>query len=98
MTDTLWVIVACGALALAYAAYTIQVVMKSDAGNTRMQEIASAIREGAQAYLNRQYRTIAIVGFVIFVVAWVLLGPLVAIGFVIGSVLSGLAGYIGMNV
>ncbi len=98
MTEILWGIVACGVLALAYAAYTIRTVMNADAGSARMQEIASAIREGAQAYLNRQYRTIAIVGFVIFLAAWVLLGPLVAIGYLIGSVLSGLTGYIGMNV
>ena len=98
MTEILWGIVACGALAIVYAAYTIRTVMDADAGTARMQEIAGAIREGAQAYLNRQYRTIAIVGFVIFIVAWILLGPLVALGYVIGSVLSGLAGYIGMNV
>jgi K(+)-stimulated pyrophosphate-energized sodium pump len=98
MTEILWVIVACGVLAIAYAAYTVRRVMNADAGTARMQEIAGAIREGAQAYLNRQYRTIGIVGVVIFVLAWVLLGPLVAAGFVIGAVLSGLAGYIGMNV
>ena len=98
MTETLWVIVACGVLAIAYSAYTITVVMKADPGSARMQEIASAIREGAQAYLSRQYRTIGMVGFVIFIAAWILLGPLVAIGFVIGAVLSGLTGFIGMNV
>ncbi len=98
MTEILWAIVACGALALVYAAFTIRTVMSADAGSARMQEIAAAIREGAQAYLNRQYRTIAIVGVVIFVVAWLLLGPLVAAGYLIGSILSGLAGYIGMNV
>ena len=98
MTEILWAIVACGVLALVYAAYTIRSVMSADAGSARMQEIAAAIREGAQAYLNRQYRTIAIVGVVIFLLAWLLLGPLVAIGFLIGSILSGLAGYIGMNV
>jgi len=98
MTEILWGIVACGALAIIYAAYTIRTVMDADAGTARMQEIASAIREGAQAYLNRQYRTIAVVGFVIFIAAWILLGPLVAVGYVIGSVLSGLTGYIGMNV
>ncbi|MGZ5822510.1 MAG: sodium/proton-translocating pyrophosphatase, partial [Hyphomicrobium sp.] len=98
MTEILWAIVACGVLALVYAAYTIRSVMSANAGSARMQEIAAAIREGAQAYLNRQYRTIAIVGVVIFLLAWLLLGPLVAIGFLIGSILSGLAGYIGMNV
>ncbi len=98
MTEVLWGIVACGVLALAYSAYTIRSVMSADAGTARMQEIAGAIREGAQAYLNRQYTTIAMVGAVIFVLAWVLLGYLVAIGFLIGAVLSGLAGYVGMNV
>jgi K(+)-stimulated pyrophosphate-energized sodium pump len=98
MTEILWGIVACGALAIIYAAYTIRTVMNADAGSDRMQEIANAIREGAQAYLNRQYTTIAMVGVVIFIAAWVLLGPLVAVGFLIGSVLSGLTGYIGMNV
>ncbi|MGQ0457918.1 MAG: sodium-translocating pyrophosphatase [Hyphomicrobium sp.] len=98
MSHTLWGIIACGALSILYAFFTSNAVMKADAGNARMQEIAGAIREGAQAYLNRQYRTIAIVGAVIFVLAYLLLGPLVAIGFLIGAVLSGLAGYIGMNV
>ena len=98
MTNILWGIIACGALSILYAYVTSNAVMKSDAGNARMQEIAGAIREGAQAYLNRQYRTIAMVGAVIFLLAWALLGPLQAIGFAIGAVLSGLAGYIGMNV
>ena len=88
MTEVLWGIVACGVLALAYSAYTIRSVMSADAGNARMQEIAGAIREGAQAYLNRQYTTIGIVGAVIFVIAWALLGHLVAIGFLIAAVLS----------
>ncbi len=98
MTNILWGIIACGALSILYAYVTARAVMNADAGNARMQEIAGAIREGAQAYLNRQYRTIGMVGAVILVLAYALLGPLVALGFLIGAVLSGLAGYIGMNV
>jgi len=98
MNNILLGIIACGALSIVYAFLTSKAVMSSDAGNARMQEIAGNIREGAQAYLNRQYRTIAMVGAVIFIIAWALLGPLQAFGFLIGAVLSGLAGYIGMNV
>jgi len=98
MSNLLWGIIACGALSILYAYFTSKFVLSADQGTARMQEIAAAIREGAQAYLNRQYRTIAIVGAVIFVLAWALLGSLQAIGFLIGAVLSGLAGFIGMNV
>ncbi len=98
MNEILWGIIACGVLSIIYAVYTIQSVMSADAGNARMQEIAGAIREGAQAYLGRQYTTIAIVGAIIFVIVWALLGHYVAIGFLIGAVLSGAAGYIGMHV
>ena len=98
MTDILWGIIACAALSILYAYVTGTAVMKADAGNAKMQEIAGIIREGATAYLNRQYKTIGIVGAVIFVLALWLLGGLVAGGFLIGAVLSGLAGYIGMNV
>ena len=89
MSNILWGIIACGALAILYAFFTSRVVLSADQGNARMQEIAAAVREGAQAYLNRQYRTIAIVGVVIFVLAWLLLGPLQAVGFLIGAVLVG---------
>ncbi|MFZ4807250.1 MAG: sodium/proton-translocating pyrophosphatase, partial [Hyphomicrobiaceae bacterium] len=98
MNYLLWGIIACGATSILYAIITIQSVMKADAGTARMQEIAGAIREGAQAYLNRQYTTIGIVGVIIFVLAWLLLGVLTAFGFLVGAVLSGAAGYIGMNV
>src|SRR3954463_11491830 len=94
----LWVIVLCGALSIVYAAWATSSVLKSDAGNARMQEIAAAVREGAQAYLKRQYMTIGMVGVVIFVLLAYFLGMLVAVGFLIGAVLSGAAGFIGMNV
>ncbi len=94
----LWVIVLCGALSIVYAAWATSSVLAADAGNARMQEIAAAVREGAQAYLKRQYMTIGIVGIVIFALLVWLLGLLVAIGFLIGAVLSGAAGFIGMNV
>ncbi len=94
----LWLSIALGALSLVYAFVTVKQVMAQDPGNARMQEIAAAVREGAQAYLKRQYLSIAIVGVVIFVLLGFLLGWLVAIGFAIGAVLSGAAGFIGMNV
>ncbi len=94
----LGLIIACGLLAIVYGIWAIWSVMQADPGNARMQEIAAAMREGAQAYLKRQYTTIAIVGVVIFVIVGWLLGWLVGIGFLIGAVLSGAAGFIGMNV
>src|SRR6201993_2163836 len=94
----LWLIVACGALSILYAIWAVRSVLAADAGNARMQEIAAAVREGAQAYLKRQYTTIGVVGIVIFLLVGYLLGWLVAVGFAIGAVLSGAAGFIGMNV
>lgn len=94
----LWVIVLCGALSIVYAIWATSSVLAADQGNARMQEIAGAVREGAQAYLKRQYMTIGIVGIVIFALLAYFLGILVAIGFAIGAILSGAAGFIGMNV
>ncbi len=91
-------ILLCGLIALLYGGLTTRRVLAADAGSARMQEIATAIQEGARAYLNRQYTTIGIVGVVILVILSLLLGLHVGIGFVIGAVLSGLAGYVGMNV
>ena len=88
----------CGVLALLYGGWAVRSVMSADAGSDRMREIAGAIQEGATAYLNRQYLTIGAVGIVVALVLWLALSTLVAIGFVIGAMLSGIAGYIGMNV
>ena len=98
MGPVLWAIIGCGLLSLVYGAYTVRSVMAADAGTPRMQEIAAAIQEGAQAYLTRQYTTIAIAGVVIFLIVAALLGLPVAIGFLIGAVLSGTAGFVGMLV
>ena len=94
----LWLIVLCGVLSVVYAIWATSSVLSADAGSPRMQEIAGAVREGAQAYLRRQYTTIGIVGIVIFVLLVYFLGLYVAIGFAIGAILSGAAGFIGMNV
>ena len=88
----------CGALALVYGIIASRSVLSADAGSDRMREIAEGIQEGAAAYLNRQYTTIAIVGLVVAIVLLITLSYWVAIGFVIGAVLSGAAGYIGMYV
>ena len=92
------VIILCGLLALAYGLVTSRGVLSADAGTARMQEISAAVQEGARAYLNRQYTTIAIVGVLVAIFLGFTLGIRVAIGFVIGAILSGCAGYIGMNV
>src|SRR5262249_14212817 len=96
--SALWLIVLCGVLAVLYAVWAIRSVLAADPGSPRMQEIAAAVREGAQAYLKRQYTTIGLVGVVIFFILAYFLGWSVAIGFLIGAVLSGAAGFIGMNV
>ena len=90
--------IVCGFVALAYGIWAARSVLAADAGNARMQEIAGAVQEGARAYLNRQYSTIGIVGVIVTIILMMTLGQFVAIGFVIGAVFSGIAGYIGMNV
>src|SRR5437667_1119966 len=98
MATNLWLIVLCGVLAIVYAIWATMSVLGADAGSAKMQEISAAVREGAQAYLKRQYTTIGMVGVVIFLLVGFLLGWLVAVGFLIGAVLSGAAGFIGMNI
>ena len=89
-------VILAGAVGVLYGALQTASLLKANAGNARMQEIAAAIQEGASAYLRRQYTTIAMVGVVILIAAWLLIGHWAALGFVIGAVLSGLAGYAGM--
>jgi K(+)-stimulated pyrophosphate-energized sodium pump len=96
MTSYLWLVIAAGALGVLYGAVQTAALMKADSGNERMREIAAAIQEGASAYLKRQYTTIGIVGVVILVAAFFLIGIWAALGFLIGAVLSGAAGYAGM--
>ncbi|QQP88735.1 sodium-translocating pyrophosphatase [Skermanella sp. TT6] len=91
-------VILCGLAALGYGIYAGREVLAASAGSARMQEISGAIQEGAQAYLNRQYTTIAVVGVVIGVILGFILGFHVAGGFFIGAILSGVAGYVGMNV
>ncbi|OYY68159.1 sodium/proton-translocating pyrophosphatase [Sphingomonas sp. 28-63-12] len=92
----------CGLLAVLYGIITSRQVLAAPAGNEKMRDIAAAIQEGAQAYLGRQYRTIAIVGVIVLALVWLLIdgmgAPVSAISFAIGAVLSGVAGYIGMNI
>ena len=94
--NILWLVIAAGALAVLYAVWQTTALLAASPGNEKMQEIAAAIQEGASAYLRRQYMAIGIVGVVILIAIFLLLGPLSALGFLIGSVLSGAAGYAGM--
>ena len=96
--SVLTITIACGVCALIYGLWASRSILTSGAGNEKMQEIAGAIQEGAAAYLNRQYRTITIVGVIVTVILFLTLGLYVSIGFLIGAILSGIAGYIGMNV
>src|SRR5205085_6907793 len=97
-TTWLWLAIGAGVIAVLYGVFSMLAILKLPAGNPRMQEIAAAIQAGAKAYLNRQYTTISIVGLVLFVALGVAIGWATAGGFAVGAVLSGLTGYIGMNV
>ncbi|RUN75501.1 sodium-translocating pyrophosphatase [Sphingomonas sp. TF3] len=92
----------CGLIAVAYGIITSAQVLRAPPGNEKMQDIAAAIQEGAKAYLGRQYRTIAIVGVIVLALVWVFLDgmrtPISAVSFALGAVLSGVAGYVGMNI
>src|SRR5208282_4515134 len=94
MNMAYWLVIGAGALAILYGLVTSRQVLAANAGSERMQEIAAAIQEGARAYLNRQYRTIAIVGVVIFAILLYFLGWRTGVGFMVGALLSGAAGYI----
>ena len=95
---TVYVAMLCGVIAVLYGFVTSRQVLGASAGNEKMQDIASAIQEGAKAYLGRQYTTIAIVGVIVAVVLAATLGTLSTVGFLIGAILSGVAGYVGMNI
>jgi K(+)-stimulated pyrophosphate-energized sodium pump len=97
-TTWLWLAIGAGVVAVLYGVFSMMAILKLPAGNARMQEIAAAIQAGAKAYLNRQYTTISVVGVVLFVVMGFALNWVTAGGFAIGAILSGLAGYIGMNI
>jgi K(+)-stimulated pyrophosphate-energized sodium pump len=93
-----YIAIACGVLAVLYGLVTSQQVLRAPAGDQKMQDIAAAIQEGAKAYLGRQYTTIAIVGVIVAIVLFLTLGGLSTAAFVLGAVLSGVAGYVGMHI
>ncbi|MCI0479185.1 sodium/proton-translocating pyrophosphatase, partial [Candidatus Uhrbacteria bacterium] len=96
MNQALFFALIAAFLALGWGAFLVRWILRQPTGEGKMVEIAKAIQEGAQAYLKRQYRTIAIIGAIVFVVLWLLLGRNIALGFAVGAVLSAFAGYIGM--
>ncbi|QIG79177.1 sodium-translocating pyrophosphatase [Stakelama tenebrarum] len=94
----IYLAIACGVIAVVYGFVTSGQVLKAPPGDQKMQDIAAAIQEGAKAYLGRQYRTIAIVGVIVAVILFLTLGPLTTVGFALGAILSGAAGFVGMNI
>jgi K(+)-stimulated pyrophosphate-energized sodium pump len=96
--NQLYIALACGVIAVLYGIFTSRQVLSLSAGNQRMIEVSGAIQEGARAYLRRQYTTIAIVGIIVAIIIGIFLKPLSAIAFLIGAILSGSAGFIGMNI
>ncbi|HEU4593122.1 MAG TPA: sodium-translocating pyrophosphatase [Steroidobacteraceae bacterium] len=97
-TTWLWLAIGAGVIAVLYGVFSMMAILKLPAGNARMQDIAAAIQAGAKAYLNRQYTTISVVGVLLFVIIGLALNWYTAGGFAVGAILSGLAGYIGMNI
>src|SRR3954471_2208729 len=98
-SNWLWIAIAAGVIAVVYGVVSMMSILRLPAGNARMQEIAAAIQAGAQAYLNRQYTTITIVGVVLFAaIGFSRIGWPTAGGFAVGAILSGLTGFIGMNI
>ena len=94
--ENLYLIILAGIIAVVYSYFLSNQIISSSPGNTKMQEIAEAIQIGAKAYLNRQYKTIAIVGVVVLLIISYFFSLLVGLGYLIGALLSGVAGYIGM--
>src|SRR5512135_3876948 len=96
MSNTILFALICGVAGVIYGIVTALWVNKQDAGNAKMQEISAAVKEGAYAFLAREYKTVAMVAVILVIILGVVLGPWIAIGFVIGTVGSALAGFIGM--